>query len=110
MDNIVDLPRIRRALSELDRIAAEHPEYCQHQGQWDEQEVEKLLMGTPVKERMKAYRSRLKERGHKQVSMYLTPEAVALIDELRQQHPDQSVGELVSNRLVKPGQDGEQAQ
>ena len=105
MPRPIDLPRIRRALGNLDRIAAEHPEYCQHQGQWDESEVEKIVMGTPVNERMKAYRARLRERGWRQVAMYLSPDAVAQIEALRQQHPDQSVGELVSNILVQWGLD-----
>ena len=100
MPRPIDLPRIRRALARLDQIAAEHPEYCQGEGRWDETEVERIIMGTPVNERMKAYRSRLRERGHKQVSMYLTAEAIAKIEELRQQHPEQSVGELVSYALV----------
>ena len=33
MPRPVDLPRVRRVLAELDRIAAEHPELCQGQGQ-----------------------------------------------------------------------------
>ena len=41
----VDLPRIRRALARLDQIAAEHPEYCQQQGQWTAQEVENIING-----------------------------------------------------------------
>ena len=108
MPRPIDLPRIRRALANLDRISAEHPEYCQHQGQWDETEVKKL-MGTPVNERMKNYRARLRERGWRQVAMYLSPEAVAQIEALRQQHPDQSVGELVSNALVQWGLNGVKA-
>ena len=106
MPRPIDLPRIRRALANLDRIAAEHPEYCQGQGQWDETEVKKI-MGTPVNERMKNYRARLRERGWKQVAMYLSPEAVAQIEALRQQHPDQSVGELVSNILMQLGLNGD---
>lgn len=105
MPRPMDLLRIRRALKQLDRIAAEHPDYCQHRGQWTETKVEKMLMGTPVNERMKAYRARLRERGWKQVAMYLSPDALKRLDELRQQHPEKSVGELVSAEL-EYGQDG----
>ena len=108
MPRPIDLLRIRRALARLDQIAVDHPEYCQGQGQWDEHEVKKI-MGTPINERMKAYRARLRERGWRQVAMYLSPEAVAQMEALRQQHPDQSVGELVSNALVQFGLDGGKA-
>jgi len=100
MPRPIDLPRIRRALANLDRIAAEHPEYCQGQGQWDEHEVKKL-MGTPVNERMKAYRARMRERGWKQVAMYLSPEALEQLDQLKEQYPDSSVGEIMSALLIE---------
>ena len=61
---VVDLPRIRRALAELDRIAAEHPELCQGDGErWVDNTEVLAAMITPVNERMKAYRRRLRERG-----------------------------------------------
>ena len=99
MPRPIDLLRIRRALARWDQIAVDHPEYCQGQGQWDEPEVKKI-MGTPINERMKAYRARLRERGWRQVAMYLSPEALARLDQLREQHPAQSIGELVSAALV----------
>ena len=86
MPKTIDLPKIRRALSELDRIAAEHPEYCQHQGQWDEKEVENMIMRTPTKDRMVTYRKRLKDDGYLAINTYLTPEAKAALDRLREQH------------------------
>lgn len=82
----VDLTRIRSALSRLDQIAAEHPEYCQHQGQWDEKEVENIVMRTPTKDRMVTYRKRLKADGYLAINTYLTPEAKIELDRLREQH------------------------
>lgn len=104
MPRPIDLPRIRRALANLDRIAARHPEYCQHQGEWDEAEVKKL-MGTPTTERMKAYRGRLRAQGWKQVAMFLSPEAVSRLEELRREFPEKSIGEIVSDALTNHAQE-----
>lgn len=104
MPRPIDLPRIRRALANLDRIAAEHPDYCQGQGQWNEAEVKKI-MGTPTPERMKAYRARLRAQGWKQVAMFLSPEAVNRLDELRRQFPEKSTGEIVSDALTDHAQE-----
>ena len=82
----IELTRIRSALSRLDQIAAEHPEYCQHQGQWDEKEVENMIMRTPTKDRMVTYRKRLKADGYLAINTYLTPEAKVALDRLREQH------------------------
>jgi hypothetical protein len=77
-------------------------------------------MGTPVNERMKAYRARLRDRGWQQVAMYLSPEALEQLEQLKEQYPDSSVGEIVSlilvqqSRLIDPaahyhtGQNGEE--
>jgi hypothetical protein len=73
-------------LSELDRIAAENPEYCQHQGHWDEKEVENIIMRTPTKDRMVTYRKRLKADGYLAINTYLTPGAKIELDRLREQH------------------------
>jgi hypothetical protein len=96
MPRPLDLPRIRRALVNLDRIAAEHPEYCQHRGQWDESEVEKVVMATSVNERMKAHRARLQAEGYWRLSAFITPEAQESLNQLRQAHPDLTLSELVS--------------
>lgn len=100
MPRPIDLPRIRRALSNLDRIAAEHPEYCQQQGQWDESAVEKIVMGTHVNERMKAHRARLQAEGYWRLSAFISPEAQESLKQLRQAHPDLTLNELVSEVLI----------
>lgn len=99
MPRPVDLPRVRHALAELDRIAAEHPELCQGQGQWNEQEVKKI-MGTPVAERVKAYRRRLCEQGRTRISVFLTPEAHAALLALRARYPNTPINDLVSDVLT----------
>lgn len=100
MPKTIDLPRIRRALSELDRIAAEHPEYCQHQGQWNETAVKEMVMGTPAKERVAAYRDRLRADGNWRLSAHLSADAKAALDQLRQSHPDLTINELLSQLLT----------
>jgi len=100
MTRPVDLPRIRRALAELDRIAAEHPEICQGVGQWDEKAVENIVMGTPAKERVRAMRERLAAKGIKRESFFLTPAARAALTELREQHPEQTRDRLLCDALI----------
>lgn len=105
---VIDLPRVRRALSALDQIAAEHPELRQGSGRWADHLEELDRMTKPAKNRMQAYRARLRERGWRQVAMFLNPEALARLDQLRQQHPDSSIGELVSAALVLEQRDVDQ--
>lgn len=100
MPHLINLPVIRRALSNLDRIAAEHPEYCQHQGQWDEKAVEKILMATPVNERVSAYRNRLQAGGRWRLSAFITPDARESLNRLRKEYPDLAINDLVSGILT----------
>ena len=99
MARVADLPRIRRARIALDKLAADNPERCQRIGRWDEQNTREIIM-TPVRERSRAYRSRMKEKGWKQTNVYLSPDAQERLKELQQQYPAQSIGELVSAALV----------
>ena len=100
MGAVIDLPRIRRALSELDRIAEAHPEMCQGIGQWTEQEVEKLLMGTPAKDRVKAMRERRAAQGIKREVFFATPEAQAALAELRALRHDQTRDNILCDALL----------
>ena len=75
MNKIVDLVRARKALTELDRLAAEYPERCNWGGpKWADNldELDKLTMGTPVKTRIKDYRARLRAKGYKASTVYLS--------------------------------------
>ena len=72
---VVDLARVRNALAELDRLVAENPERCNGNGpKWADHlpELDKLTMGTPVKQRIKDYRARLREKGYKASTVYLS--------------------------------------
>ncbi len=100
MGAVIDLPRIRRALSELDRIAAEHPEMCQGIGQWTENEVEKIIMGTPAKDRVKAMRERLAAQGIKREVFFATPWAQAALAELRALRPDQTRDAILCDAVI----------
>ncbi len=100
MGAVIDLPRIRRALSELDRIAAEHPEMCQGIGQWTEKEVEKIIMGTPAKDRVKAMRERLAAQGIKREVFFATPWAQAALAELRALRPDQTRDAILCDAVI----------
>ena len=100
MSKVVNLEGISKALSNLDELAAAHPERCQGVGQWDEQSVEALIMGTPNKERSRAFRERKRESGHKQVNVILTPEAVKRLEDIQTERPDLTISDLLSAALV----------
>lgn len=57
-------------------------------------------MGTPTRERVRAYRARLREQGGCRLSITLDSEARAALDALRAQHPDQSIDRIISNLLA----------
>jgi len=97
----VDLPRIRRALAELDRIAVEHPE-IRHCGQpWanDMNQLQETIM-TPSKERIAKYRAKQREKGLKTVNVFLTPEAQAALNKLQSERPDATMGDVISDALL----------
>ena len=101
MTRPVDLPRIRRALAELDRIAAEHPE-IRHRGQpWsnDMAQLQEIIM-TPGKERIAKYRAKQREKGLKTVNVFLTPEAQAALNKLQSERPDATMGDVISDALL----------
>ena len=100
MNKVINLEGIRNALSKLDELAAANPERCQGVGVWDEQSVETMIMGTPNKERSRAFRERKRESGYKQVNVILTPEAVKRLEELQAEHPDLTISDLLSAALL----------
>ena len=100
MGAVIDLPRIRRALAELDRIAAAHPEMCQGLGQWTEKEVEKIIMGTPAKDRVRAMRERLAAQGIKREVFFATARAQAALAELRALRPDQTRDNILCDAIL----------
>jgi hypothetical protein len=76
--NPIDLPRVLAARAELDRLAAQHPERCGRGGpQWADnlEELDRLTMGTPTKERVAKHRERLRASGYQAVTVNLPPGA-----------------------------------
>ena len=100
MSAVIDLPRIRRALAELDRIAEAHPEMCQGLGQWDEKAVGSIIVGTPAKDRVRAMRERLAAKGVKREIFFATPEAQAALAELRALRPDQTRDYILCDAVI----------
>lgn len=100
MPRVIDLPRIRRALSELDRIAAEHPEICQGVGQWDEKAVAGIITGKPGSERQAEYRRKLALKGIKREVFFATPEAKAALVQLRALFPDKTRDAILCDALI----------
>ena len=100
MSAVIDLPRIRRALSELDRIAAEHPEICQGLGQWDEKAVAGIVTGKTGSERQADYRRKLAAQGVKREVFFATPEAQTALAELRALHPDKTRDNILCDALL----------
>lgn len=100
MSAVIDLPRIRRALSELDRIATEHPEICQGLGQWDEKAVAGIVNGKPGSERQAEYRRKLAAQGIKREVFFATPEAQTALAELRALHPDKTRDNILCDAVI----------
>jgi hypothetical protein len=98
---VVDLARVRNALAELDRLVAEHPERCNRNGpKWADHlpELDKLTMGTPVKQRIKDYRARLRAKGYKAATLYLPAGIPDRLAQLSQQ-TGLTYGDLVALAL-----------
>lgn len=101
MSKTVNLERARNALAELDRLVAEHPEHCNSNGpKWADNldELDRMTMGTPVKQRIKDYRARLRVKGYKAATLYLpagVPDTMARLS----QQTGLTYGDLVALAL-----------
>ena len=98
MGQPIDLPRIRRALAELDRIAAEHPELRGPGPAWTAEDVESI-MTIPTKDRMKSYRQRLTDAGYRRVCFHASPKTQAALDALRTD--GRTIDEVIGDALEK---------
>jgi hypothetical protein len=95
----VDLTTIRTALSELDLIAAEHPELCRPR--WIDNLSElKSIVGTPTRERMANYKARYREQGYRNVAVLLSPEAYHALTERLAEHPGASIRDVIEAALL----------
>lgn len=98
---VVDMTRVRKALAELDRLVAENPERCKSDGpRWADNlpELDTLTMGTPVKQRIIEYRQRLREKGYKAATVYLSADAHERLLRLSQE-ADLAHGDLIALAL-----------
>ena len=104
MSRVMDLPVIRKALAELDRIATEHPEICQGIGKWDEAAVERIVTrGKPRKpgnERQAEYRRQQAAKGIKREIFFATPEARLAWAKLRVMYPGKSRDTILCDALI----------
>lgn len=107
-DRPIDLPRARRALAALDRIAIEHPELCGDGPAWTAEAVESLVT-TPTKDRMKSYRQRLTDAGYRRVCFHASPKTQAALDALRTDGRtiDEVIGEALEATALQQGKDHE---
>ena len=106
---IIDLGRVRKARIALDKLVAEHPERCNQGGpKWADNltELDKLTMGTPVKTRIRDYRARLRTKGYKAATVYLSAMAHERLLRLSQQ-AGLAYGDLIEQALeqYEPGHD-----
>jgi len=97
---IIDLPRIRRALAKLDQIAAENPERLNQGEPWSEhlEELETIVMSTPGRERTAAYRARLKEQGLRALHVSVPADVVELVQSIADQ-TGQSRSDVVAGAI-----------
>ena len=97
----IDLPRVQRARNALAQVVKQHPRLKQGGGRWEENLEElKRVMGTPATERVRQYRTRLRQQGRVRVSVFLTPDAHTALMALRSQNPGVNTNDLVSGVLT----------
>lgn len=101
MPRSIDLPRVRQALAELDRIAAEHPEIIGKGEPWADNldELHKVIT-MDTNQRIAEYRARQRDKGMRRISIFLSPEASEALEALQRVYPGQPIGEIVSRSLV----------
>lgn len=101
MPKTIDLLRARRALAELDRIAAEHPEIVGKGEPWkDNLEELQRVITMNHNQRIAEYRARQQAKGMRRVSIFLSPEATEALEALQRATPGKPVGEIISRALV----------
>ena len=98
----VDFEAVKQARTALAALAQQHPELCQGDGTWGNNldTLEDIIM-TPGKTRMEKYRAKQKARGMKPINIFLTPEAQAALNALMTERPDATMGEIISEALVR---------
>ena len=102
MSQPIDLPRAQAALTELDRLAREHPELIKGDGEcWSDNinELETVLMVTPGKSRQAAYRERMKERGYRQFTLWLDTATADLLYELAEKRSEESMNDRYAGAI-----------
>ncbi|CDH45321.1 hypothetical protein [Candidatus Contendibacter odensensis] len=99
MQTIVDLEQVKRTRIELADVVKRHPELCQGEGRWSDNldALEDGIMATG-KQRMEKYRA--KEKGLKAVNVFLTPEAQETLAAIMAEHPNLTMGEIISEALT----------
>ncbi|SDY42869.1 hypothetical protein SAMN05421644_1655 [Allochromatium warmingii] len=104
----VDLPTVKKTLAALDRLATENPTYLNQGESWSEHldELEDLIMATPTRERVAAYRARMKEQKSKTVLYVTVPEKIVSVVKVESEKTGQTAAEIVSAAILNTyGQD-----
>ncbi len=107
--NLINLEKVKKTRIELAGVVARHPRLCEGSGTWgnDLNQLENMIMATQ-KERMEKYRNKMLERGLKPITAYLTQEAQTVLNRLQYERKDATIGDIVSESLVKTGQVGKE--
>ncbi len=98
MNTVVDLPRIRKALAALDKLAADNPERFQGVGTWTESAVEEIIMATPTKDRVAAYRARMRDKGYRGIYVFAPESAIEKLKALSES-TGMTYGDLIKAAL-----------
>ncbi len=100
MPKVIDLSRVRRALADLAKLAEDHPEAFQPDRlRLLTDTLEEVLM-TPARDRMAAYRNRVKADGRKRITVTLSLDATKALEILRATGRYQDLNAAVSAALV----------
>ena len=101
MNAPVDFEAVKQSRAALAALVQQHPELCQGSGTWANNldTLEDIIM-TPGKTRMAKYRAKQKARGMKTINIFLTPEAQAALNQLQAEHPDATMGDIITDALL----------
>lgn len=104
MSAVIDLPRLRLALSALDKLAADNPDRCQGIGNWTESDAAEIVMGTPAKTRVAQYRARLRDKGYRGIYIFAPESAIEKLKVLAES-TGATYGDIIAVALDNPDLD-----
>ena len=98
---VIDLEKIKKTRIDLADIVRRYPRLCEGSGNWANElnQLEDIVLATQ-NERMAKYRNKQREKGLKPITIYINPQAQAVLDRLQYESPEATMGDLISDSLI----------